>query len=56
MSVHQAVVKLTVGAQRNLRNLKLRYRVLQEVWQRGYSWNYRWYRFCEAFGLLGEDE
>ena len=32
-----------------LDELRYRYACLQEVWQRGYSWRYRWFRFKEAF-------
>jgi hypothetical protein len=28
-----------------------RWYCLEETWQRGYSWSYRWFRFKEAFGF-----
>jgi hypothetical protein len=34
-----------------LEKLKLRYYALEEVWQRGYSREYRMYRLKEALGL-----
>ena len=37
------------------RDLLIRYRCLEECWQRGYTCEYRVFRFKEAFGLLKED-
>lgn len=38
------------------KDIVLRYRCLEECWQRGYTWDYRWFRFREAFGLLKDGE
>ena len=34
-----------------LDSLRMKFSLLSEVWQRGYTWDYRWYRFKEFFGL-----
>lgn len=34
------------------KELVARYYCLEEVWQRGYSLSYRWYRLKEAFGKI----
>jgi len=40
--------------QRFFFNLKVRYSCLEEIWQRGYSCEYRWFRLKEAFYPLFE--
>lgn len=38
------------------RNARRWWGVLSETWQPGYSWEYREYRFREAFGILPKEE
>lgn len=38
------------------RELMYRYHCLQEVWQPGYGFDYRWFRLKEAFWLNSEEE
>lgn len=47
---------ITTKIRTALQNLRIWYGGLQEVWQPGYSWEYREYRFREAFGLLPKEQ
>jgi hypothetical protein len=31
--------------------VRMKFSLLAEVWQRGYTWDYRWYRLKEFFGF-----
>jgi len=31
--------------------VRMKFSLLAKVWQRGYTWEYRWYRLKEFFGL-----
>jgi len=39
-----------------IHNARMWWGGLSEVWGRGYSWEYREYRFREAFGILPPED
>lgn len=58
MSIHKLGKKVEEFASNVRNDLTTRYMCLHEAFYFGsrYTYSYRWFRFCEAFGLIGDDE